>query len=312
VSAPQFKYDVALSFLDARDEALATRLADALRERFEVFVYTERQRELVGRDGVEAFAGVFGKEARVIVVLYREEWGTTKWTRVEQDAIRNRAFELGWDFTVFVPMDEAPKMPPWLPRTRLYHGMKRFGLDGACAVIEQRIAEAGGEPREATVADVAANKVRERERERKRAEFRRKPAVDWALAQVQDVPEAVQRLVGTVSELGLHVERSGEQCVEVWHENGGPVLTVGWYHRYINSLDGAALGACLWRIHPRSPEAMFEEPKQKPLHRDAYVPDLGHDGEPTWVDSVGRPWTLAAILDEALKRLVRALPATDH
>ena len=47
-----YKYDVAISFL-AQDEPLAVQLADALRDRMTVFVYSEQQKELVGKDGLE-------------------------------------------------------------------------------------------------------------------------------------------------------------------------------------------------------------------------------------------------------------------
>jgi hypothetical protein len=35
-------------------------------------------------------------------VFYRQEWGETPFTRIEQTAIRNRAFHEGHSFTLFV------------------------------------------------------------------------------------------------------------------------------------------------------------------------------------------------------------------
>lgn len=96
-----FEYDVAFSF-HAQDESIATQLNDLVADRMKTFLYSERQRDIAGTDGLEKFSEVYGKSARLVVVLYRPEWGETPWTRVEQEAIRQRAFNSGWDFTTFI------------------------------------------------------------------------------------------------------------------------------------------------------------------------------------------------------------------
>lgn len=149
-----FEYDVAFSF-NALDEGVATQLNDLLSPRLKTFIYSERQREIAGTDGQEKFSEVYGKTARLVVVLFRPEWGQTPWTRVERDAIKNRSLNDGWDFTTFVPTVERPQMPPWLPKTRLYVGLERWGIQAAAAVIEARVAELGGSPREETVVERA-------------------------------------------------------------------------------------------------------------------------------------------------------------
>ncbi len=137
-----FQYDVALSFLQA-DEAVAQSLADALSQTCSVFVYSEQQRELGGKDGVDEFTAVFREQSRVGVILYREGWGATKWTRVEETAIKDRAFDTGWEFLTVVALGKGA--PKWLPKTKLWLGLERFGVDGAVAVIEARVRERGGE-----------------------------------------------------------------------------------------------------------------------------------------------------------------------
>ncbi|MGJ4748719.1 hypothetical protein ACQV5M_20325, partial [Leptospira sp. SA-E8] len=87
-----YKYNVAFSFL-AQDEPVATQLANLLQDRHSVFLYSREQERLAGRDGESAFNEVFSKEARVVVILYRQGWGKSPWTRIEETAIRNRAFE---------------------------------------------------------------------------------------------------------------------------------------------------------------------------------------------------------------------------
>lgn len=52
----EYKYEVALSFL--QNDELALEIADRIRDRVSVgvFVYSERQDELVGTDGVDSFS----------------------------------------------------------------------------------------------------------------------------------------------------------------------------------------------------------------------------------------------------------------
>src|SRR5947199_9534189 len=86
----------------SKDEKLAQQLSDLLSDRFTTFIYSEHQKALAGRDGEKAFNEVFGSKARLVVILHREEWGQTPFTRIEETSIRNRAFTEGYDFTVFI------------------------------------------------------------------------------------------------------------------------------------------------------------------------------------------------------------------
>jgi hypothetical protein len=76
VDSPDFKYDVAFLFL-VRDESLAVQLCDLLKGRCRTFLYSdaERQTLLAGRDGEEVLSKVYGKESRIVVILYRTGWG---------------------------------------------------------------------------------------------------------------------------------------------------------------------------------------------------------------------------------------------
>lgn len=78
-----FEYDVAFSF-HSQDQGLAVQLNDRLQERFRTFIYTEQQKMLAGTDGEITFNKVFGSSARVVVVLYRKEWGETPFTRTDR------------------------------------------------------------------------------------------------------------------------------------------------------------------------------------------------------------------------------------
>lgn len=163
-----YKYDVAFSFVK-EDEKLASQLNDLLKPTLNTFLYAERQKEIAGKDGEEAFGNVFNKESRIVVILHRDSWGTTPWTRMEETAIKNRAFDQGYDFTIVIPVDKISTVPKWLPKNRLYLGLSRWGIEGAASVIEARVIEFGGKVKIETLAEKMArtNKEIAKERERK-------------------------------------------------------------------------------------------------------------------------------------------------
>ena len=61
-------------------------------EGMKVFFYPRNQEELAGTDGLESMRKPFF-DSRVMVVLYREKWGKTPWTRVEETAIKEACFK---------------------------------------------------------------------------------------------------------------------------------------------------------------------------------------------------------------------------
>ena len=142
-SDTSYKYDVAFSFI-AQDESLAIQLNDLLQDRLNTFLYSKQQEEIAGKNGEKEFGKVFGEEARIVVVLYRKGWGETPWTRIEETAIRNRSYEHGYDFAIFIPLDDPLSVPKWLPKTQLWVGLKRWGIAGAASVIEARVQELNG------------------------------------------------------------------------------------------------------------------------------------------------------------------------
>ena len=85
-----FAYDVAFSFV-AMDEGVATQLNDLLSPRLKTFIYSERQRDIAGTDGQESFSKVYGRSARIVVILFRPQWGETPWnshrTRCDQKQV---------------------------------------------------------------------------------------------------------------------------------------------------------------------------------------------------------------------------------
>ena len=110
----EYEYDVAFSFLQ-QDEQLAIEMADRIRDRVKIFIYSEQQKELIANDGIDSFSQVFRNKARVVVVLYRDDWGKTKWTRIEETAVKSRQLDKGFKFLVVASLDG--KHPVWYPDT---------------------------------------------------------------------------------------------------------------------------------------------------------------------------------------------------
>ena len=137
-----FQYDVAFSFL-SQDEPLARQLSAELSESLSVFVYSEKQKELAGTDGLESFRQTFFSKSRLVVVLHRQGWGLTKWTGVEQNAIKDRAFDSpDWDFLLWVTLDQSP-IPSWSQQTKIRLDYAKYGHD-LIGAIKLRVQEAGG------------------------------------------------------------------------------------------------------------------------------------------------------------------------
>jgi hypothetical protein len=210
-----FEYDIAFSF-NALDEGIATQLNDLLSPRLRTFVYSERQREIAGTDGQERFSEVYGKTARLVVVLFRPEWGETPWTRVERDAIKNRSLSEGWDFTTFVPTVDRPQMPPWLPKTRLYVGLQRWGIEAAAAVIESRAAERGSSAHEETVAERADRLRRARDLKEKQEQFQSTEAgVQSARRAYEDFSLAIESHAKSIAAAGVKMEAKRSQELRI-------------------------------------------------------------------------------------------------
>lgn len=166
----KYKYEVAFSFLQ-KDEKIAYQINDLLQDRIESFIYSKKQEELGGTDGEKKFNDVFYKECRVVALLYRTGWGITPWTRIEETAIRNRAFEFGWDFLLLVNLDKASTLPAWIPKTYIWFDFERWKSEGLAPVIEQKVKETGGHIRPESIEDNANRFKRLRNAVRERARF---------------------------------------------------------------------------------------------------------------------------------------------
>jgi hypothetical protein len=268
-----FEYDVAFSF-HSLDEGTAAQLNDRLQGRYRTFLYSEQQKVLAGRNGEDAFSEIFRKKARFVVVLFRKEWGETPFTKIEQRAIRDRAYEEGYGFTLFIPTEQQPTMPSWVERTRLYYSLDRFGIDGAAAVVQSKLQELGLAP----IIEGARDRAQRLERslifKSEKESFENSSAGAQAGSKAY---LAVLTLVQTqVAELALSSARlkplKMEQINNYWVLYGlGPWVLFNWTNRYSNVLDKAFLEAQYFYNQPKIPGLMnWEEPRKMKLFRYAF------------------------------------------
>jgi hypothetical protein len=297
MKSSEFEYEVAFSFM-ADDEPLAVQIADQLRDRYQVFLYSERQKELAGRDGVERFSEVFREKARVCVVLFREGWGKTKWTRVEETAIKDRAFEKGWEFLVVVSLG-ATNAPAWLPKTKIWFGLDRFGIPGAVAVIEARIQDQGGISSDETPSERATRLARAEELKAERKEFLESPD-GFHLAQKElgnlfiYIRDEVNRIKSSQNVIQVDFyEKSPDECVV---RSSGRNFVIIWSKQFANSLRQSAL------VVREFKDAYWGDDSCETRHY--FV--LDDAGNPAWIEK-NRPERLYSTKELAFKYLNRAI-----
>lgn len=279
----EFQYDLAISFV-AKDEALATQLTDQFEGRLRVFLYSRKQEKLAGTDGEKTFNDVFAKQSRLVVVLYRDGWGETPWTRIEETAIRNRAYDEGYEFVLFIPLDEQPSVPKWLPRSQLWIGLSRWGVTGAASVIDARFQGLGGSPKQETIEHRAGRL----EKVVNFAKFRdqylsTEIGVQKATAAFESIASHIaQRLPSLqASAPSLRISIKQIQYVLVLLSNG-PALRINWRCPFINTLSESELEVSLWQGHPPFPGIRHYEERSS-LSTKTLLPDVLPSEEACWV-----------------------------
>lgn len=290
----EFKYDVAFSF-HKDDEAVAAALDDLLSGRLSTFLYSKQQEKLAGNNGVEVFTEVFGKQARVVIILYRNEWGQTPWTRVEQDVICNRMLEQGHDFYMLVPTMSGQTLPRWVPKSEIYLDLERFGIEKAAAIIEYKVQEAGGRPKVETAIERTARLKRQMDAETERRAFLTSiHGVNQARQTTLELFNEIAALTNKIcaeTQIEINLERSRETrpgLRNYWLEiRGGSVsLAVDWNCRYANTLDDSGLMLVVWGGTPaRIGRMFFQEPPV--LDRKEFTFDRDQIGVFGWREKRG-------------------------
>jgi hypothetical protein len=292
-----FKYDVAFSCL-AQDEPVARAINDLLAIRLSTFLYSEQQKEIVAKDGIDVFSRVFTCEARIVVVLYRKGWGDTKWTRVEETAIKGRVLDDGLDFVFLSPLEKPPVVPIWFPKTRLWFDVSQWGPKGAAAAIEERVKESGGAPHEETPEEIVKKLRDERVAEHERLTVLVINFVAWAEEEVQALYRRLED-IAAASGGELRAEDGGRRGLHGDYYT----LGVGWHRSHIvNRPEESVLGIILWDGDPFSVGAPVKQPRD--IRRRKFRFDITVAHERIWrEEGSGRTYTTEGLALECAKML---------
>jgi hypothetical protein len=309
----QFEYDVAFSFL-AEDEGLARELNELIRERAATFLYSERQAVLAGTDGEYSFNEVFLRSARTVVVLYRTGWGTTPWTRIEETAIRNRAYQAGYGFVRFIPLTDPPELPAWLPRTQIWYDLARFGPSGAAAIILQKIADAGAEIRPETAVERAARAQRLVDVAAQRQDFR-----DSAEG-VAAFNEAVEGLFVSIRATAARIGEASSSFRFLIDEGRRTLVlrgdhrtaSVDWQLPYLNTLMNSKVWVRWWR-GSHSPSFVARGREDHVLDEEEFDFTLDDNGTSAWSrrdDPQRRNYSNEQLADRIVIKLIELIEQT--
>jgi hypothetical protein len=289
--AAEVNYDVAISFL-AADENTAGAIADVLEASgLKVFFFPKKQEDLAGSDGLDSMREPFLK-ARVAVALYREPWGKTKWTRVEESAIKDRCLDIGWESLQFVMLDKQQSHPRWLPNTHIRYNYEDYGLDQLVGAIKREVQKHGGVIAPLNAMDHAkrvkheADYISDRDRL-----MRDRNWIEQAIHQsLRDIFKNVAELVALANkEHGFQIEIGSQDYQTCILRSGHVSLGIGWRQPIFNSVMSDQQGECYLRACevsgtlpiPGRNEMSWQKPQVIKEHR--FKPDVSSSRELEWV-----------------------------
>jgi hypothetical protein len=283
------KYGVAISFL-AKDEPIAAALDHKLRESFDVFFFPKKQEDLAGTDGMESMRTPFLEDCRVMVVLYREGWGKTRWTAIEETAVKDACFNGGWKRLFFIALDRTSALPKWLPEYHVRFNWEDFGLEEAVGAIKARVLENGGKRTPLTP-------LRKAELLREEEEFRSAKSNMNSFAGLKEIGMQVQGLFAEIERQCTAISESVNASIR-WecafrpgtqqsncHMSDHTVgLAVIWHQQFGNLLDNSGLIVKEFIGNLLMPSEFHLMQLRKPteINEILYAPHLSRSGEYGW------------------------------
>ena len=260
------KYDLAISYLK-EEEDLAFKIYTELGEMFKVFIYSQHQKELVGKGGVETLRDIFINRANLIVILYTKGWGGTEWTSTEEKAIVDFGLKNQWKGIVLVNLDGS-KVPDWFPRAEIYLDYGKYQFDELIGIIKLRAQERGSDIRSVTAVEKAKILQINRELAEKRKKFLNSPeGVNEAINEVKYLFEEIERICVEINSSPVRFDYKKKDDFTYYlkgfkHDDKlgdfGLEVIVQWVPQYGNTLDQSKLyvskidlGRIIYREDPR-------------------------------------------------------------
>jgi hypothetical protein len=290
MSEVEHKYDVAISFL-VEDVALAQALYDKLSAGLRAFFFPRNQEELAGTNGMESMRAPFLIESRINLVLYKDKWGNTPWTRVETTAIQEACLSRGWDSLFFFMVDSVSTPPKWLPRTHVRLNYGEYTIDEAVGAVKLRVQELGGHYVPLTPLKQAERHRAEEEYREARRSIQRHPGVGAVQTEVKTLLQAVKAQCDEITtsghftiacELDLNRQPLQMGCVLT---DGDVTLTVWWSQSSHGTLHESSLTIRDFNQRLRLPSDIggyFLRREPDVLRTAIYKPDLSLPRQLGW------------------------------
>ena len=260
---------------------------------------------MAGTNGLESMKEPFADNSRVNVVLFREPWGQTPWTGVEQNAITERCINHGWDSLFFVTLDAASILPKWLPSTHIRLNFSSFGLEQAVGAIKNAVQRCGG-----IVSQMTA--LKRAERYRQEALYIADKKQISSVQGMAKVCEKVLELFAEIERLCAEIQANGHVSIRVKSNADECVLTnnrislnVRWRQLYSNSMEGCALTILEYNMQmglSNERLSFFSEPKQ--LRKADFSPDISRVRDYGWIEN-GMPSTFLSSVELAKKCVIQ-------
>jgi hypothetical protein len=278
------KFDVAISFL-AKDEPIAAALYRELSQTLNVFFFPRKQEDLAGTDGMESMRKPFLDDSRVMVVLYREHWGKTRWTAIEETAVKDACFNGDWKRLFFIALDRISALPEWLPEYHVRYNWDDFGLDQAVGAIKARVIDNGGQATPLTPRKRAEMLEADDLYRMDKAQMNSQYGIDGILENVKALFTEIEKQCDNVNALG-HLQIRYETDFRERNAYRSCILTDGrvgmiviWQQQYSSVLDNSGLfvreynGGLIFnselgsRMHLRPPDQIAETEYEPELSR---------------------------------------------
>lgn len=286
------KYDVAISFL-SQDLSLAQALYDKLRTGLEVFFFPRNQEVLAGTDGLESMRAPFRHESRLNVVLYRPEWGNTKWTAVEELAIKESCLDNSYRNIFVYVIESTGILPKWLPDTHVYFSSAHYTLDEAVGAIKARVQDRGGEYKPLTPLRKAELNRAEGDYRRAKSYMSSSDGMTKIFSKVRELFEEICKQCDAVNAGGdAHIEYKldlQEGTVQQICTLAGPRvgMLVIWYQPYGNMLQDAVLAIREFNENMIIPPGNIHLQQPEMVSETKYDPDLSRALENGWKSQRG-------------------------
>jgi hypothetical protein len=288
----KFKYDVAISFL-ARDVVVAQAIYDRLVGGFEVFFFPRNQEELAGTNGLESMRVPFRYQSRLNLVVYRPEWGNTKWTAVEQQAIIDSCLDTAYRSLFLYVIEKGGPLPTWVPENYVYFSSESYTLDEAVGAVKARVQERGGEYKPLTPARKAQMNQVEEDYRRTKSSMSSDRGMAQIYSKVKELFHEICHQCDEVNDGGherieyqLHLKETDmeQTCVLGSFRVG---MLVSWYKPFGNSLDRSFLGIREFNENTIVPHGYVRMNQPDVISDVKYDPDLSRAFEYGWKPQTG-------------------------